>query len=145
MDFRKSISIVMMSGLLFTLASCGNKDKSKSTPQADSLCAEIDCLSAINWKIQLQGKSFPDKSRVDINGTTVLNECVSKQKYSINRDASPQILYLENFYIPKRGDLKINVIDMGPDCHTESSFLTDDNVEFELTKDLGISEIVINL
>lgn len=145
MEFRKTLNLAVVSGLLLTLASCGNNDKSKSGSEMNPVCSEIDCLSSINWKIQLQGKSFPDKARVDINGTTVLNECVSKQKYSINRDSSPQSLYLENYYIPKRGELKIDVVDMGNDCHSESSFISDDNVEFELTKEMEVSELLINL
>lgn len=143
MSTRKNLSVLIAGSLLLTLVSCGNH-KSSSHHKAD-VCGEVDCLSSVNWKILLQGKTFPDKTRLDINGTTVLNECVSKQKYSIDRKAEPQQILLENFYVPKRGDLKINVVDLGRDCHSESTFLQDDNVEFEVTKDAGASEIVINL
>lgn len=145
MESRKILNRVVVSTLLLSLVSCGNEEKSKSGQQLNQGCAEMDCLSSINWKIQLHGKSFPEKSRIDINGTTVLNECVSKQKYMINRESSPQSLYLESFYIPKRGDLNIDVVDMGTDCHSESSFISDKNVEFELTKEMEVSELVINL
>lgn len=145
MSARKKLSFLLAGSLLLSLASCGNHDsKSSSSPKAET-CGEVDCLSSVNWKILLQGKTFPDKARVDINGTTILNECVSKQKYAIDRHAEPQQLLLENFYVPKRGEVKINVVDLGRDCHSESSFIQDDNVEFEVTKDAGVSEIVINL
>lgn len=145
MSTRKNLSSLLVAGsLLLTLVSCGNDNKSSSRQKQDA-CGEVDCLSSVNWKIVLQGKTFPDKSRVDINGTTVLNECVSKQKYAIDRSAEPQQLYLENFYVPKRGEVKINVVDLGNDCHSESTFLSDDNVEFEVSKEAGVSEIVINL
>lgn len=144
MSTRKNLSLLVAGSLLLTLVSCGN-DSNSSSKQKQDACGEVDCLSSVNWKILLQGKSFPDKARVDINGTTVLNECVSKQKYSIDRSAEPQQLYLENFYVPKRGDVKINVVDLGSDCHSESSFLSDDDVEFEVTKAAGVSEILINL
>lgn len=146
MSMSKNLNFLVVSSLLLTFVSCGNKDdKSKSTPSVDAVCAEVDCLSSINWKILLQGRSFPEKSRVDVNGTTVLNECVSKQKYSINRSAEPQSLTLENFYVPKRGDVKISVVDLGSGCDSESYFISNDNVDFEVSKDNDVSEIVINL
>lgn len=144
MSTRKNLNLVIAGSLLLTLVSCGN-DSSSSRKQAEECGDGISCLSSVNWKIQLQGKAFPDKARVDINGTTVLNECVSKQKYSIDRAAEPQNLLLENFYVPKRGELKINVVDLGNNCDAESTLISDDNVEFEVTKTSGVSEILINL
>ncbi len=93
----------------------------------------------------LQGKAFPDKTRVEINGVTVLNECLSKQKYSINRSAEPQNIFLDNFYVPKKGEIKINVFDLGLDCLSESSLIADENVQFEVTKTDNSSEIEIIL
>lgn len=131
--------------MLVTLASCGNDSSSKSRREANPVCSEIDCLSSINWKIVLQGRAFPDKARVDINGSTILNECVSKQKYTIDRQSEPQHLYLDNFFIPKRGELKIDVVDLGSDCSYESTFISNDKVDFEVSKSTGVSEILINL
>lgn len=146
MSVRKNVTLLLASGLLLTLASCGNDTKSKSrVVEANPVCSEIDCLSSVNWKIVLQGKSFPDNSRIDINGTTVLNECVSKQKYFIDRATEPQSLYLDNFYVPKRGELKIDVVDLGHNCDEEAMFLSDENVNFEVNKDFGVSEIHISL
>lgn len=145
MDIRKNLGMVLASGLLLTLASCGGNGKSsRVSTQADPVCEDVSCLSSVNWKIILNGKVFPDKSRVDINGTTVLNECVSKQKYSIDRYSVPQILALDNYIIPKRGDLKIQVMDLGR-CDSESTFISDDNVNFELVKGVDVSEVVIHL
>lgn len=147
MSFRISFNLVMITGLLLTLASCGNDSKKSSTAKAplSTLCEDVDCLSSVNWKIMLPGRSFPEKSRVDINGTTVLNECVAKQKYMIERSVEPQFLMLENYYIPKRGELKIDVIDMGADCESYSTFISNDKVHFEFVKGASSSEIQISL
>lgn len=145
MDIRKKISVVLASGLLFTLASCGGNSKSsRVSTQVDPVCEDVSCLSSVNWKIILNGKVFPDKSRVDINGTTVLNECVSKQKYMIDRYSVPQFLSMDNYIVPKRGDLKIQIMDLGH-CDSESTFISDDNVNFELVKGVDVSEVVIHL
>jgi hypothetical protein len=144
MSTSKNLKVLLAGSLLLTLVSCGNDHNSKSHAKAPS-CGDVDCLSSVNWKIVLQGRSFPDKSRVDINGSTVLNECVSKQKYAIDRTAEPEQLYLENYLVPKRGDLKIDVIDMGHDCASESTFISNDKVDFEVSKTAGQTEILISL
>lgn len=145
MNMRKNFNLVLASALLLTVVSCGDNDKnSRVSKQVDPICEDVNCLSSVNWKIALQGKNFPDKSRVDINGTTVLNECVSKQKYMIDRDSNPQSLSLENYEIPKRGELKIHVVDLGH-CDSETKFIEDNNVNFELVKSGEVSEVHINL
>jgi hypothetical protein len=146
MSFRTNVKFIIASSLLLTLASCGNDHKSSSRKgEVNPICADVDCMSSVNWKILLHGRSFPDKSRIDINGTTVYNKCVAKQKYEINRQAEPQELYLENFYVPTRGELKINIVDLG-DCSSETPFLSDDNVNFEINKTAGgVNEVLINL
>lgn len=143
MSTRTSLTLIIAGSLLLTLASCGNNDKS-SKGQGSQACSEIDCLSSVNWKINLQGRTFPDKSRVDINGTTVINECVSKQKFAIDRTSEPQLITLESYYVPKRGELKIDVIDLGS-CDSELIYISDDKVNFEVVKGIDVSEIVINL
>jgi hypothetical protein len=122
MGLRNNLTFLITGTLLLSLASCGNDKKTSSRQEANPVCSEIDCLSSVNWKIQLQGRAFPDKARLDINGTTVLNECVSKQRYSIDRYTEPQSVYLDNFYVPKRGELKISVVDLGQ-CDSERSFI----------------------
>ena len=136
--------------LLFILSfvSCGKaskENKERSSQDINPSCSEIDCLSTINWKITLRGQSFPAKSKVDINGSTVVNECVSKQKYFIDRSFESEALHLENFFVPKRGDLKIDIYDMGDDCESSSTFISNDKVDFEVEKSLDGSRIIINL
>lgn len=145
MSIRKNLNFLVATTMLVTLASCGNDNSSSSRKEKNAVCSELDCLSSINWKIVLQGRAFPDKARIDVNGSTVLNECVSKQRYSIDRYSEPQHLYLENFYVPKRGQLKIDVVDLGSDCSYESTFISNDKVDFEISKSSGVSEILINL
>jgi hypothetical protein len=145
MSTSKNLQILLAGSLLLTLASCGNESKSNSGRQMNPICSEINCLSSVNWKIVLPGRSFPDKARVDVNGTTVVNECVSKQKYLIDRSADPQMLYLDNYTVPTKGDLKIDVIDMGSDCDFESTFISNDKVDFEVSKSSGLTEILITL
>ena len=144
MSKRRGLSVLLMSSVLLTLASCGSDDKKSSGVQMDRICEDESCLSSVNWKIQLPGRVFPDKARVDINGTTVLNECVSKQKYMIDREAQPQNLYLDNYLVPKRGELNIKVIDLGH-CDSYSTFIEDNNVNFELVKTGLARELLINL
>lgn len=145
MSMKSSMSLLLGGALLLTMASCGKENhKSGKRSEANPICEDVSCLSTVNWRIQLPGKVFPDKVRVDINGATVLNECVSKQKYMIERDASPQTLYLENYVIPKRGDLKIHIHDLGR-CDDYSMFLENNNVSFDLVKTGLDRELVINL
>jgi hypothetical protein len=47
--------------------------------------------------------------------------------------------------MPKRGELAIEIIDMGDDCAHESIFFSDDNVEFEFTKSGDSNEVLIVL
>jgi hypothetical protein len=145
MGVVKHLNLLLVGGLLLGYAGCGNESKSKTRKSVSAVCAGVDCLSSVSWKLLLDGRSFPTKSRIDIDGTTVLNECVSKQKYFIDRSTSPESLVLPDFYVPKRGELAIDIIDMGDDCANESIFFTDDDVEFEVTKSNGESEILIVL
>lgn len=145
MKVGKKMSAIVASSLLLTLVSCGgDSSSSNKRKEANTVCEDLSCYSSLNWKIALQGRVFPDKTRIDINGTTVLNECVSKQKYMIDRDAVPQYLYLENYTVPKRGDLKIKVLDLGH-CDSASTFIEDNNVNFEMVKHGLGREIQINL
>jgi hypothetical protein len=144
MRTKKILSFFLTSCFLGTFASCGNNHRSKSVSALKS-CDEVSCLSSVNWKILLPGRSFPEKSRIDINGVTVLNECLSKQKYSLDRTKETETLYLENYSVPKRGELKIDVFNLGRDCSEESVFLSQDKVDFEVSKEIDLTEIIISL
>lgn len=150
MSFRKNLNLFMLIGLV-ALASCGKKDhkKSSSKPRQElelnTICEDISCVSSVDWKILLPGRSFPDKTRLDINGTTILNECISKQSNFIDRTSEPQTVTLEGHYVPKKGELKIDVIDLGSDCSSFSKFISNDNVPFTFIKGANTSEIHILL
>lgn len=136
-----SLSIIS----LLSLASCGEKSVSRSSKEANPICTEIDCLSSATWKVSLQGRSFPEKAKVVINNETILNECLMKQKYSVDRSTSPESLKLESFFIPKRGELSIAIYDLGLDCNQESEFISEKDVQFDAVKTVEGQEILINL
>lgn len=137
------LSITMT--FFFSLQSCGKKTESKSYKVTDSVCSTLDCLSTADWNISLPGRSFPEKTRVEINGTSVINECISKQRYSINRSSEIQSLYLDNYLVPKKGELKIEIFDLGRNCDSESLFSADNDVEFEFSKTKDLALISISL
>jgi hypothetical protein len=144
MTRKKVLSIIFTLSFLGSLASCGNNHHATSDSSL-STCDEVSCLSSVNWKILLPGRSFPEKTRIDINGSTILNECVSKQKYAVDRTKEPEMLYLDNFFVPTPFELKIDVFDLGHDCQNESLVLANDKVDFEVSKVLGVTEIIISL
>jgi hypothetical protein len=140
----KNLKFLIAGSLLLTLVSCGKDHKSSSRREVNTLCEGVNCLSSVNWKIQLPGRSFPERGSavVEINGTTVLNECVAKQKYVIDRSADPEMLYLENYSVPKRGEVAIKV----GDCRRGTYEIDNHDVQFEETKGAGdVVEILINL
>jgi len=137
----KSMNFILVSGLLLTLASCGGNKGSDNKAQSNPICTGVECLSSVNWKIQLPGKSFPNKTRIDVDGTTVLNECVSKQKYYIDRYSDPQMIYLDNYYAPTKDTVKIDVYDLGH-CDSETKIISD-RINYEINK--REQEIVISL
>lgn len=138
----KSLNVLVAGSLLLTLASCGGNKGSGTRAEANPVCTGIECLSSVNWKIQLPGKSFPDKARIDVDGTTVVNECVTKQKYYIDRYSDPQNIFLENYYAPSRETVKIEVYDLGH-CDSETKIFSDDRVNYEHNK--RDNEILINI
>ena len=145
-SLKKGLFLVAVSSLLLSLASCGNDSKSsRKSKVLNPVCDSIDCLSSVDWKINLQGQVFPGKTRLEINDETVLDECMSKQQYQIDRDAAPQSITLYSFRVPKKGQVKMKIVDQGWDCSQERVFLYRDNVDFTLTKGLNGRFILINL
>jgi hypothetical protein len=80
-----------------------------------------------------------------INNETILNECLKKQKYSVDRSTSPESIKLESFFIPKRGELSIAIFDMGSDCSQDSEFISEKDVQFDAVKTAEGQDILINL
>jgi 1-aminocyclopropane-1-carboxylate deaminase/D-cysteine desulfhydrase-like pyridoxal-dependent ACC family enzyme len=144
MSFLKNLKILAASSSLLALVSCGgdHSSKSHSAPQREAVCSTADCAAAMKWKILLQGRSFPHKATVQINGTDLLNECLGKQKYFIDRSTDPQSISMESYATPVQGELKISVIN----CTDSSVIFTQDNVPFDIVKDArGASEVLVNL
>lgn len=138
---------MMASTLLLSLVSCGNKKSNSKTSGSvvNTVCDNINCMSSIDWKIFLQGQVFPKKSRLEINGETVLDECLSKQQYRIDRESAPQSITLGGFIVPKQGQVRLRIVDQGWDCSDERTFIQKENVPFEVVKTITGREIVINL
>lgn len=137
----KNMNFILVGGLLFTLASCGGNKGSDKKVQSNPICTGVECLSSVNWRIQLPGKTFPNKTRIDVEGTTVLNECVSKQKYYIDRYSNPQMIFIDNYYAPTKDTVKIDVYDLGH-CDSETKIISD-NLNYEINK--RDNEIIISL
>lgn len=135
------LSTAVSVGLLFTLASCGgdSNGSSKRGPTVDQLVTSAD------WKILLEGRSFPNKAVVAVNDEVVVNECADKQSYFINREASPQFLSMADYKVPTAEVIKIEVTDMGDNCDAESSFFSGADVPFEMTKDGAHAEVIVRL
>lgn len=134
-------NVLFSSALLLTVVSCGdNSSSSKRAPSVDPLVTSAD------WKITLEGRSFPANALVAIDDETVVNECADKQSYFIDRDSETQNLPLKNYKVPQKATLKIEVMDMG-DCsgRSESSFFSNAETQYEMTKDGAHADIVVRL
>lgn len=136
----KNASILVFSTLLLSLVGCGGRSgDGASAQQREESPIRV---ATVDWKISLQGRSFPDHSRVDVDGVTVLDECVGKQKYQIDRRSAPQSLTLTSYPAPAKSTVKIVITDLGDDCSSYSTFFSDDAVEFESPKE---HQILINI
>jgi len=136
------LNAALSAGLLFTLVSCGENSSSSSKrgPAVDTLVTSAD------WKIILEGRSFPSKAMIAVNDEVVVNECADKQNYFINRESSPETLPMPNYKVPQTATVKVEVTDMG-DCSgtNESSFVPASDVNYEMTKDGAHAEVVVRL
>lgn len=152
MSFKNSLKIAGATLSLLALVSCGGDSNGSSRAekrrQEQRTCEELNCLSSVDWKIYLQGRAFPTKTRVEINNATLIDECLTKNQYMIDRSTDPQMIALERFAVPTQGELKIVITDLGYNCSAEddSVFFAQDNVPFDLVKtDNGSQEIIVNL
>lgn len=130
----------LSAGLLFAIISCGDHSSgtSKRTPSVDTLVTSAD------WKIVLEGRSFPMSSMVMVNDEVVVNECADKQSYFIDDESST--LPMTNYKVPHAATVKIEVIDMG-DCSgaNETSFVPAIDVTYEMTKNGAHAEVIVRL
>ena len=136
--FKKSLGLVVAASSLFVLVSCGGSSSGSSSKRQEQ---QQETLSSVNWKIFLQGRSFPTKSTVMINDSMLLNECMGKQQYFIDRSTDPQSITIEKYFVPAEGELKISV----SDCTDGSIFFAQDNVPFDMIKENNVPEIIVNL
>ncbi len=131
------MNVVASGALLLTLVSCGDHSSSSKNrqPAVDQL------ITSANWKILLEGRSFPEKSMISVNDEVVVNECADKQTYFIDRETNPQSLTMNDYKVPNTAAVKIEVTD----CDAETAFLPAAEVPFEITKNGSHAEIVIHL
>jgi len=156
MNFRTRSFLVLLTMIVFTLISCSQNDgrsssssKSKRTLQESKtvspVCDENGCHSSIDWRIFLNGKSFPAKVRLEIENSVVLDECLSKQRFSIKRLVTPQVVYLHNYSLPINDTLKIKVVDLGENCELEETFIYDESTPFEIKKNGSRHQLIVDL
>jgi hypothetical protein len=144
-EFQKG-TWLLLAFFSLSLVSCGDNNESSSKVSSKT-CEELNCLSSISWKIIASGFDFPQKARLSLDGETLLDECETKQKYSITRDAQPQFLNLEQFHIPQKENMKIEIFDKGEDCSMDEKVYSHEKLSYEWQKNArdSISEIIISL
>lgn len=131
------MNAALSAGLLFTLVSCGDNSSSSSKrgPSVDTLVTSAD------WKILLEGRSFPAKSMISVNDEIVVNECADKQSYFINRETTPETLAMPGYKVPQAVTVKIAV----EDCTSGSVALEPAEYEYEMTKNGAHAEVIVRL
>ncbi|MFA5582853.1 MAG: hypothetical protein WDA09_01460 [Bacteriovoracaceae bacterium] len=148
MSKRNSLSLLSLSVLLMMVA-CGSdsssSSKEKKGVELNTVCDRLDCLTSVDWKLVLQGQNFPEKTKLIIDNETVLDECLGKQQYSVNRSTAPMTISLEYFKVPQ-GPINIKIVDQGWDCRSHTTFLDKRGVSYELEKsNFGGQQLVIDL
>lgn len=146
MSIKKNLQVALVGTLLLSAVSCGSDNKSSSpvaNQETNTLCAENEvCADTVNWKILLEGSSFPESASVKINDFAVIDECHdSKSEIKIDRTTNPESITLKDFFVPKRGELKIVV----SDCAAEVEVLSNTDVDFSVEKDGETRSILVRL
>lgn len=148
----KTMSLLSLTAALLLTVSCGGKDSSSSSSpkqkkgvELNTVCDRLECLSTVDWRLILQGQNFPEKTKLIIDNETVLDECLGKQQYSVNRSTAPMSIRLDNYKVP-RGPINIKIIDQGWDCRQHTTFLDKRGVSYSLEKtNFGGQQLVIDL
>lgn len=147
MSNKTAWSLLSLSVLLLTVACGGDSSSSKRKKgvELNTVCDRLECLTSVDWKLVLQGQNFPEKTKLVIDGETVLDECLGKQQYSVNRMAAPMSISLDNFKVPM-GPINIKIVDQGWDCRQHTTFLDKRGVSYNLEKsNFGVQQLVIDL
>jgi hypothetical protein len=129
----------------FTVTGCGEEKKKVTQKELNPICSEADCSLTSTWKIFMSGKSFPVKTRLDMNGVTVLDECAGKQKYHVSRGYQTEMILLEYFYLPLDQKISVELFDRGEHCDELTSVLSLQDVAYEVKKDQGVNAVHIHL
>lgn len=128
-----------------TMTGCGDERKKVTQKELNPICSEADCSFTSTWKIFMPGKSFPVKTRLDINGVTVLDECAGKQKYQVSRGQETEMILLDYFYLPLDQKISVELFHRGESCDELTSVLSLQDVAYELKNDLGQNVVHIHL
>jgi hypothetical protein len=137
-------TIIATAGLLLSLVSCGNHH-SKSNNRAPAL---DPLVTSADWKILLEGRSFPNKAMITVNDAIVINECANKQSFYINRDSNPQSVTMKNYEVPLTPTVKIQITDLGHSCKDDSDdsiFHDGPQTHYDLNKNGAHAEVLIRL
>src|SRR5690554_2042047 len=136
----KTMSLLSLTAALLLTVSCGGKDSSSSSSpkqkkgvELNTVCDRLECLSTVDWRLILQGQNFPEKTKLIIDNETVLDECLGKQQYSVNRSTAPMSIRLDNYKVP-RGPINIKIVDQGWDCRQHTTFLDKRGVDRKSTR-----------
>lgn len=141
MQVANNFKIVLASSLLLTLVSCGNDKSSSHKAPAESI---DPIVQSYDWKI-LNGRGFPARSLVEVNGEPVLDECHDKQIYSINRRSSPQSLTLMNWNSPQGMTVaEVKIFDRGHDCDQVTP-VVNETVRMEINKSGAVAEVILSI
>lgn len=148
MSSKKTLSLLSLSALVFAVA-CGGDSKSSSKKiegvELNTVCDRLECLTSVDWKLVLQGQNFPERTKLIIDGETILDECLGKQQYSVSRETAPMSIRLDNFKVPM-GPIDIKIVDQGWDCRQHTTFLDKRGVSYSLEKsNFGGQQLVIDL
>jgi len=128
-----------------TLTGCGEEKKKVTQKELNPICSEADCSLTSTWKIFMTGKSFPVKTRLDMNGVTVLDECAGKQKYHVSRGQETEMILLDYFYLPLDQKISVDLFHRGESCDELTPVLSLQDVSYEVKNDLGQNVVHIHL
>ncbi len=132
---KTCLNLALASSLLFAVA-CGKDSSSSSKKKAIQPVTK----QLMDWRISMVGKNYPAKASVDINGTTVANECLDKSPVKVDRSVEPQVLTVK-FDAPTAGKVQIVV----SDCDANVEVVNDKNVQFSIVKTGETKTVVVNL
>jgi hypothetical protein len=131
--------------VFLSMTGCGEEKKKVTQKELNPICSEEDCSLNSTWKIFMSGKAFPVKTRLDMNGVTVLDECAGKQKYHVTRGPEGEMILLDHFYLDLDQKIGLEIFERGETCDELTSVLSLQDVAHEVKKDQGKNVVHIHL